>query len=619
MCLLSYPVSYAQKREDGVFMRAIKTNIKMVLAISVLIFGASESHAASNKAPAWMGPVANFDVVQADLKNGAVSLEKKSNAIRVTISGLGQTATLHTLKGNNNRAKSARLSDIQKEWRRLFGFSPNATLSYMSGSKLIKTTLNGLRGRPVWDEKVKSLSFQVVATPANLKAGLPLFGNLVKLKNTTLLPTKAQTPSLVRLKNPPGLNPFSDTQPQVCSSISPANAGSTFCVPYATQLGSGGNSWVNILSATMQTVAGSCMATPTIPPIISGDSTTSGQINIYETAAEVSNALSTSASVGYSGAASINLSASYSASDTDDTNSIYAVAQVNFQGGFVNFGQPALNENIYSEASGISSINDALNFLSYCGDSVPTGYATGASWISVLQITTDSQASAQSLSASLSASYLGANAAASFSTELSQSNSSASVQESDECWGPASCFNVTNGGVSYQTVSSTNQTTAMNTFLSNYNVMIGGLPNACNPSSTGSQCITSVSYSPIYNYVPTTFSSNSPASLVAQAANGVYGVLSNLNAWASGYQSLVTGDPTSPQTSSWTSDVSYLSSYATGCDLANLGIEACSTAFTNCVNAYSNNPSYTDTACLPSNIQTPSLYGLANPFDISTN
>jgi hypothetical protein len=598
-------------------MKTAKQKLKIALTISVLFF-ASASHSAANKPPAWLGPVANFDLAQADLKNGVVSLEKKSNAIRVTISGLGPTATLHTLKGKKNLARSARLSDIQKEWRRLFGFSPNATLSYMNGNKLINTTLNGLRGRPVWDEKFKSLSFQVVATPANVKAGLPLIGNSVKLKKTTLLPTEAQTPSLVRLNNPPGVNPFSDTQTQVCSNISPANAGSTFCVPYATQLGSGGNSWVNILSATMQTVASSCMATPTISTI-AGDSTVGGQINIYETAAEVSNALSTSASVGYSGAANINLSASYSTSNTDDTNSIYAVAQVNFQGGFVNFGQPALNGNIYAEAASISSIDDALNFLSYCGDSVPTGYATGASWISVLQITTDSQASAQSLSASLSASYLGANAAASFSSDLSQSNSAASVQESDECWGPASCFDVSNGGTTYQTVNTTNQAAALNTFTSNYNVMLGGLANTCNPSSTGSQCITSVSYSPIYNFVPTSFSANSPSSLVAQAANGVFGVLSNLNSWASGYQSLITGDPTSPQSSSWSTDVSNLSSYATGCDLANLGVSACVTAFTNCVNAYSNDPSYTDTACLPSSIQIPSLYGLANPFDIPTN
>ncbi len=526
---------------------------------------------------------------------------------------------MSTIDKQNKESRSVKVADLRRYWNRLFGFSPNLTVKYVSNGKQDYAHFYGLRGHPTWNVKEKSLSFQVVVTAENSVAYNRINDGLAKISGITIKPTPSDDlmakSNMNSAKDARGLQARSTSS--TCSSLSPSVANTTFCVPYATELGSGGSSWVNILSSTMQTINTSCMGS-IIPSQIAGNAETAGTIDIYETAAEVNTALSVGGSVGYSGVADISLSASYSTTATTDTNSFYAVATVNWNGGFVNFGTPSLNGTTYGEASDIGSFTDAISFISYCGDSVPLGYSVGASWASVLQITAETTSDAQTLSSSMSASYAGASASANFSSDLSTQTSSVNITETDECWGPANCFSVSANGMSYETVTSSDETTALAGFTQNYTVMLEGLPNACNPGPTDSSCVTSVNYGPIYPYLPTSFSGPSPSEFVSEASQGVYGVLSNLNSWVTGYQSLQTGNPSSPDLSSWDTDQTNLTNQAKDCALADLTNTSCVNAFNGCFQSLSTNSSYTNNACLPSSAfeTNTALTGLPNPWTI---
>lgn len=543
-----------------------------------------------------------------------VTIEKTDNAYKLVFNGVEQASLKGIVKINEQhktKKKPLTIKKLRQDWQHLFGFAPNVSIRYTANGKREGLTLRGVRGTPAWNPKKRQLSLQVVATDLNQKtlSIAPISGNNFSL---VVVPTPANLPKSSAQSQ---AHISSDTTAQTCSALSPAAANSTFCIPYTNQLGSGGESWQNILSGTMQTVQ-TC-ENYNVSTQIGGNSTTYGAIDIYETSAEVSQALSVGGSVGYSDGADISLSASYSTSSTQSTSSFYAVAQVNWTGGFVNFGAPSLTTEISNEAAGITSFNSALYFLSTCGDSYPTGYAVGASWASVLQITASSESEAQSISASMSASYFGASAAANFSSSLSSQNSSVSVAETDECWGPSSCFSVTANGVPYQASTSTDMTTAMNIFTSNYQVMLDGLPNACNPGPNYAECIISVSYAPIYTLLPSSFSATSPSALVSNAAYGVFGVQQNLNSWVSGYQSLQTGYPTSNSLATWATDQTNLTDQAQACSIAYLGSnQSCVNAFSNCYNASQEVASYTDSACLPSSFTSNNLYGTPNPWTL---
>ena len=543
-----------------------------------------------------------FDTVDAKVGTKSVVVKRENGAIRVTLKGVSPQVQLTTIEKQNIRgSRTVSASHLRQQWNRHFGFNPNVTISSADG----KAVFRRISGTPVYQPSTKSVTFQVVATPNNRSAAAHVveLGGALRAR---VIPQQVIKPNTSRMRK------TRQVTSQNCSSVSPANANSNFCLAYVDTLGTGGASWQNVLSGTMQTTP-TCQTTQSATKI-GGDTTTAGAIQIYETAAAAQSALSISASVGYSEAAvSAEASASFGEQNQSSTNSFYAIAQVNWTGGYVNFGNPTLTPQLYSEAQGITNMDEALNFLSLCGDSVPMGYTVGASWMSVLQITASSESSAQQIAASMSASYYGASASASFSQDLASQSSNLTISETDYCWGPSSCFSVPG----YAAAASSNMSTAMTQFTNNYTAMLTGLPNQCNPGANYAACITQVSYEPIYTLLPSSFSSTSPAALVGDAAAAAFAVQGNLNSWATGYTSLITGYPTNMDLSSWKSSESALASQAQGCSKAYLGTSSgCVQAFENCWNALSMNGATSDSACLPSAFYSEALYDLANPWTI---
>ena len=557
--------------------------------------------AAMGASKPYSGP-RTFDTVNAQVSAGSVIAKRENGSIRVTLKGVNPTVAVSTIESGNKRgSRTLTPSKLKQQWNRHFGFSPNITV----GDKNGKAIFRGVTGTPVYNAKAKTLRFQVKATRNNSSAAghAGTFDGSLKAR---VIPQQVIKPKQSRMRS------TRQVTAQNCSSVSPAYANSDFCLAYVDTLGTGGGSWQNVLSGTMQTTP-TCQ-TPQSATKVGGDTTTAGSIAIYETAAEAQQALSVSASVGYSSAAvSASASASFSDSSDSSTSSFYAIAQVNWSGGFVNFGNPTLTPQLTSEAEGITNMDDALNFLSYCGDSVPVGYSVGASWMSVLQITASSESSAQQISASLSGSYMGASASASFSQALSSSSSNLTISESDYCWGPSSCFSVPG----YAAAANSEMSAALTQFTNNYDAMLTGLPNSCAPGADYAACITQVSYQPIYTLLPSSFSSTSPSALVGDAAAAAFAVQGNLNSWATGYTALSTGYPTNSDVSSWNSSTSAIAGQAQGCSKAYLGTStSCVQAFENCWDALSANGSTVNSACLPSAFYSESLYDLANPWTL---
>ena len=574
-----------------------RSSCVVVIALLALLACAGAATAKST----YSGP-RTFDTVSAQVSANGVTAKRENGSIRVTLKNVSPEVAVSTIEsGNAHGTRSTTPGKLNRQWNRHFGFSPNIAVAATGG----KAIFRGVTGTPVYNAKAKTLRFQVKATRNNSSAAghASTLGGALKAR---VVPQQVIKPKQSRMRS------TRQVTAQNCSSVSPAYANSDFCLAYVDTLGTGGGSWQNILSGTMQTTP-TCQTTQTSSQV-AGDTTTSGTIAIYETAAEAQQALSVSASVGYSSAAvSASASASFNSSSDSSTSSFYAIAQVNWSGGFVNFGDPTLTDTLYSEAQGITNMDDALNFLSYCGDSVPVGYSVGASWMSVLQITASSESSAQQISASLSGSYMGASASASFSQALSDSSSSLTISESDYCWGPSSCFSVPG----YAAAVNSDMSAALTQFTANYDSMLTGLPNSCAPGADYAACITQVSYEPIYTLLPSSFSSTSPSALVGDAAAAAFAVQGNLNSWATGYTALSTGYPTNGDVSSWNTSTSALAGQAQTCSKAYLGTAtSCVQAFENCWDALSANGATSDSACLPSAFYSESLYDLANPWTL---
>lgn len=302
------------------------------------------------------------------------------------------------------------------------------------------------------------------------------------------------------------------------SPFIPASAGSDFTLPYSDALGSGGQSWRGIMSGTMQTTA-PCVTYDQATQA-GGSATTKGSIAIYSSANEVSHALSVSAGGGYRGVARVSVSSSFNTSSSQSSNSIYAVATVYTNMGMVNLGEQELRPEILKLANQIDTLPEALSFLSRCGDSYATGFTQGASWISVMQISTTSSTSAKSIAASMSGRYAGFSAHASFSSNASKVSSNSSFVSTEQCNGPLQCGEAGPvGGYSYTDASGcTNSQCHLSAFVGNYQYMMkGGLAGACSSTtstSTGqggnlgladtsaAKCVVSVNYSPIADLAP---------------------------------------------------------------------------------------------------------------------
>lgn len=291
----------------------------------------------------------------------------------------------------------------------------------------------------------------------------------------------------------------------------PAEANSDFSVPYSDALGSGGQSWRGLLSGTMQTTA-PCV-TSNQATQAGGSASTSGSIAVYKSASEVAHALSVSGSAGYKGVARVKVSAGFSSSSSQSSNSIYAVASVYTNMGMVNMGRQTLLPEIDALARQIDSVPDAMRFISRCGDSYARGFTQGASWISVLEISSSSSSSSSDIYASVSGRYAGFSASANFNRSASSQSSNSSFVLTEQCNGPLFCGEATVSGQSYTPPGSCTSTNCeLATFTNNFNYMMkGGLAGACAASTStatspsgltisgpdAAKCVVAVQYAPI--------------------------------------------------------------------------------------------------------------------------
>lgn len=554
-------------------------------------------------------------VASVDLAASRATVRREHGSVFVTLNNVSPQVKLNTVKSKRGDdgalefTPGARLLGaalLRRKWSGTVGTGASIRIEGEKG----RTTLFNLTGPPSWNSRTRQLTFTANATKMNAQAATRAtqIGQSLQARITP-------SPVVRRSRVDPPLDFVArQSSSSGCTTIQPSRAGTSFCLAYDPQLGSGGQSWANVLSATMQTTP-TCQVLPP-PTQIGGNVTVTGQIDIYEDAQSAQNALSTAANVGYSEkAVSASAEASFStASQTSDT-SVYAIAQVNLVSGTVNFGAPTLTSDRMSQAQEITTFDDALGFISDCGDSIPVNYSVGASWMAVLQLQTDSQADQSSLYASIKGSYAGASAAVNFSGSVSSTNESTSINETDSCAGPASCFSVP--GYTAPSTAGSNIAQALQIFENNYSTMLTNLANTCNPGLTYSSCITQVQYQPLYKILPTAGGSASPSLLVSDAATAVYSVLSNFNSWSTGYQGLETSFPNDPDYWDWDNDLSNLTYTAPFCDISGLeGISVCAEQFQDCYAYISSYLSSSGAPCLPSAFPVNDLNETVNPATI---
>jgi hypothetical protein len=571
----------------------------LACAVIALLASASGADAASRHAK-------GDGILHVTLTGGPATVAKAHGSVYVTLPDV-HGLKLTTFKGRRTTGHRAiGIAALRRTWNAGMGPRPIVELSGRGG----RTTLYNLTGRPTWNASDRSLTFAADATTTNRRAAAKA-ATLGRRTTVRILPTRAALPPGRRL--PTTRQSYSSTS---CSTIQPARANTSFCLPYQTGLGTGGSTWVNILSGTMQTTP-SCQVTPNLQPV-GGNTAVVGTINVYQDAASAQAALSISAQLKYSqGLVSAEANASFSKSSSTSTNAVYAIAQVNLVSGTVNFGKPALNTTATDQAAAVDDGTSALRFLQTCGDSVPVSYSVGASWMAVLQLNTASQSAAESLSTSLSGSFAGVGAGVSFSSSVESSSYTESIVESDYCAGPPSCTSVT--GYVDPASAGGDVNAAMNIFTNNYSLMLTNLANLCNPGPSLSSCITQMQYQPIYTLLPGTGGTTSPSSLVSNAATAAYAVQSNFNAWATGYQALMTGAPNSWAYPDWQLALGDLQDGGPTCDINGLASDTCSNQFQWCWNEISYSLSSQSPDCLPSAFYIDNLYGLANPASISAS
>ena len=297
----------------------------------------------------------------------------------------------------------------------------------------------------------------------------------------------------------------------------PAVANADFSVPYSDALGSGGQSWRGLLTGTMQTTA-PCVSYNQATQA-GGSATTTGSIAVYKSASEVASALSVSGSAGYSGVAKVKVSAGFSSSSSQSSNSIYAVASVYSNMGMVNLGQQTLMPGIDVLAAQIDTVPEAMRFISRCGDSYARGFTQGASWISVLEIKSSSSSSSSDIYASVSGSYAGFSAGLNFNNSASSQSSNSSYVLTEQCNGPLFCgeAGALKDGKTYVSPGScASSKCELGTFQKNFDYMMnGGLASSCAASTStatspsgltisspdAAKCVVAVQYAPIADLV----------------------------------------------------------------------------------------------------------------------
>lgn len=509
--------------------------------------------------------------------------------------------------------------ELAQNFTALLGPNPTLGISYGAGERQRSLTFTSGVSAPVYDPVGQSVTFQALGMMqpvSDVRAVVTFIATDPRSR-----PTLAQATRVPEILSRVGaFDPAtSPRRRQVRTTAADTNATYTYD---SSSLGSQ-TSPSPILSPTQAVYSGTTSVTTstslTRPKCVSYDpnSTSSGgnaavvsNLVTESTSTQVSESVNagTSASVK-AGGLKTSLSASYAGTTTQDAASVYAVATVATAGLVTNLA-PSLT---YSTAN-ITSVATALPLLAACGDQVAVQYTSGGVYKSVLQMQTASQSEAQDLKASLSVSYSSpgssSSAGGTFSGAVASSSSVTSVNVTELCLGISSCGAVTG----YQPITSSDPTTALNAFDSNFNAMTTGMP--CSATSTSGCGVVSLTYAPIENLI----ADSAAAGYVSQASQGVYWMLTNTQAWSNQYQSLATaytnaasqpdGTYTMSATDLKTQGTSYgntaktlLNWAATTCNKTNLNSNACSGYMIACANAIAANQAGTTAAsCLPSSI-----------------
>lgn len=571
-----------------------------------------------------LGPFAapKVDVRHVALNADGLAVTKRNGSYVVTLKGVSPhaSAVRATRSGPTRAAFRVRSSQLPSMWTGRLGFNPNVAVTYkVNGATRTHYLRNG--DRASYNPKTDSITTVVPANAGNMSVVRQMRPGSARNVRAVFEPSPIRSGPVVPGRRDPARENQTSTAPT--TGFVPAAPNTTYSIPYTTAVGTGGQTWKNLYSANGQISPNQCETFYSSQS--GGTAATIGSIQIYESAAEVQQALSVGASITYKiPLAKVTLDVGYSASSAQDTNSFYAVGLVTWQGAYVNLGAPILTGSYNTAANSIFNMNDALGVMQNCGDSFPTGYQQGATWASILQIKFSSQSQAQSAYASMKetvgVSFASTSATQSFSTGMNKYASSSTILETDQCWGitNGSCPTGVVPGYVAPSASTVSYSNAMQVFTNNYNAMFGGLANKCTPNINTTTCATTVQYAPLQQAFGTAnFSAGSPSQTFTQAAEGVYGVIQNFQAWQSQYQAMITGNPTYSGNSTYQANITALSNQANAC-MQNLQDSACSTVFQQCAYGMMWNPTYVQSACQPTAFTAnSSLANMANPYLIS--
>lgn len=421
--------------------------------------------------------------------------------------------------------------DITQYFSALMGPAPAIGISYGTKDRQRTLDFTQMVTPPVYDINTRTITFQLeadmapisgshaavtfIATDPNWRPDGNLGANLLNAKSAVKVTSATPVAKALRGTTPTADAPASYT---VSSTLGAATAPA------------------RLLTATQQTFTGGNCITYDSPGATGGTNTTVSGLSTYSTSTQVSQSVNAGASVSEKyGGLHTSLSASYAEDTTQNSASVYAVAEVASAGMTTN-----LTPRLVYRASTLGSVEDGVRLISNCGDSVATSYTSGSQYQAVLQMKTASQSQATTLKASLSASYstVGTSTSGSgtFAGTVASSSSVSQVAVTEMCVGPV---NGCAGVPGYQPLNLTSVNTALDSFSSNYTAMTAGLGTLCQSQAGAGSCVVELQYVPIESLIDGSLSLDPNAKAnVSKASTGVYWMLTNTMNWANGYQSL---------------------------------------------------------------------------------
>lgn len=505
--------------------------------------------------------------------------------------------------------------ELNQYFNALLGPAPTVGVSFGTKDRTRSVSLTQGVSAPIFDLTTQSLRFQALGTLDAVSAPNALV-TFIATDPTWRAPRSEKiAPIALTGKTLTGRTGDADT------SQSFAYDSTTFLSPLAPP---------TMLSATEQVFSGNQCVKYSGTTSTGGTSESISNLTVQSTSTDVSQSVKAGTSVSYKfGGLKTSMSASYAGSTSQDASSLYAVATVMFNG----IGTTTSPTLVY-DATQVTDLNSAVQLIATCGDLVSTGYTSGAFYQAVLQMKTTSESAAQSLNASLSASYKepgeSTSGSASFAGAVAADSSVENVTVTEICVGPSSCTAVKG----YAPIDETNTTTALNSFDSNFDAM-SGLSTVCVGASSAGNCVVNLVYAPIENLISGSLSNASTAkSLVSQASNGVYWLLNNTVTWANEYQSLATAysnaatyqdagiatytmttDQLNTQATSYANTATNLLTWAgKTCSGTQMGSTNCLQPMVNCSNVVLVQGT-SATACLPSALSA--FTGLADPATVA--